>query len=164
MRVDLTINGEQTAVDVRPTALLSGLLRDEFELRGTKRGCETGKCGACTVLVDGKATKACLRLAGQTDGSEVTTIEGLAESTDGELHPVQQAFVDEFGLQCGYCTPGLIMRSVALLSENPEPTREEMRHGLKGNLCRCTGYAKVYESIETAAERIADSPVDIDTE
>lgn len=164
MKVSLTVNGEPETVDVRPLAPLSELLRDELELRGTKRGCETGKCGACTVLVDGKATKACQRLAGQVDGTDVLTIEGLADHTDTDdeeaLHPVQQGFVDNFGMQCGYCTPGMAMMAVALLSENPDPSREEIQEGIKGNLCRCTGYTKIYDSIADAAERLEDTDVD----
>lgn len=158
MKVALTVNGEPREVAVRPTAALSELLRDGLELRGTKRGCETGKCGACTVIVDGKATKACQRLAGQAEGSEVVTIEGLADTTEGDdLHPVQQGFIDNFGMQCGYCTPGMAMMAVALLEQNPDPTREEIQEGIKGNLCRCTGYTKIYDSVLDAAERLAET-------
>lgn len=162
MNVELTVNGELVEVDVRPTAPLSELLREGLELRGTKRGCETGKCGACTVLVDGKATKACQRLAGQTADSEVVTIEGLADLTDGDddLHPVQQGFVEEFGMQCGYCTPGMAMMAVSLLEETPDPTREEIQEGIKGNLCRCTGYTKIYDAVRYAADRLEDTAVD----
>jgi carbon-monoxide dehydrogenase small subunit len=162
MRVGLTVNGERKEVDVRPTAPLSELLREGLELRGTKRGCETGKCGACTVLIDGKATKACQRLAGQAEDSEVVTIEGLADLTQGDddLHPVQQGFVEKFGMQCGYCTPGMAMAAVALLEENPDPTREEIQEAVKGNLCRCTGYTKIYDSVLYAAERLDDTSVD----
>jgi carbon-monoxide dehydrogenase small subunit len=158
VRVELTVNGEPEAVEVRPTAALSELLRDGLELRGTKRGCETGKCGACTVIVDGKATKSCQRLAGQAAGSEVVTIEGLSNTVDGDgLHPVQQGFVDNFGMQCGYCTPGMAMMAVALLERNPDPTRTEVQDGIKGNLCRCTGYTKIYDSVLDAAERLAEA-------
>jgi len=164
MRVSLTVNDEHKEVDVDPMAPLSKLLREELELTGTKRGCETGKCGACTVIVDGKATKSCQRLAGQAEGAEVLTIEGLADrAPEGEeLHPVQEGFIEKFGLQCGYCTPGIAMMSVALLEENPDPTREEIQEGVKGNLCRCTGYAKIYESVLDAAARIEDTALDPD--
>lgn len=159
MKVELTVNGEEQIVDVDPSAPLSELLRDGLELRGTKRGCETGKCGACTVIVDGKATKSCQRLAGQAQGTEVQTIEGLAESAGNgdELHPVQQGFVEKFGMQCGYCTPGMAMMTASLLEENPNPTRKELQDGLKGNLCRCTGYVKIYEAALTAAEQLESS-------
>jgi len=164
MNVTLTVNGEPKDVDVDPLAPLSTLLRDELELKGTKRGCETGKCGACTVVVDGKATKSCQRLAGQAEGCDVLTIEGLADrAAEGEdLHPVQQGFVDQFGMQCGYCTPGIAMTSVALLEDNPDPTREEIQDGIKGNLCRCTGYTKIYDAVLDAAEEIEDASLDRD--
>lgn len=159
MKVTLTVNGEEKRVDVDTTDPLSTLLRDGLELRGTKRGCETGKCGACTVLVDGKATKSCQRLAGQTDGSEVVTIEGLEDhsETGEKLHPVQQGFIDNFGMQCGYCTPGMAMMAVSLLEENPDPTLDDLQKGLKGNLCRCTGYTKIYDSVLDAAARSTES-------
>lgn len=162
MRVDVTVNGLQQSVDVEPTAPLSTLLRDGLELRGTKRGCETGKCGACTVIVDGKATKSCMRLAGQAAGADVVTIEGLAERGRPEdgLHPVQQGLVDNFGLQCGYCTPGVAMMATALLEENTDPSREEIQQALKGNLCRCTGYTKIYDSVRQAAEELRGESVD----
>ncbi|MGY6119551.1 (2Fe-2S)-binding protein [Paraburkholderia strydomiana] len=132
--------------------LLSDLLRDDLHLTGTKRGCETGVCGACTVLVDGEAVKSCLTLAVQASGREVTTIEGLAQ--DGVLHPLQEAFMEHGGLQCGYCTPGFIMTACAMLNDNPNPTEEQVRHGLNGNLCRCTGYVGIVESILAAAEKM----------
>lgn len=162
MTVELTINGELKQVDIDPTAPLSALLRDGLDLRGTKRGCETGKCGACTVLVDGKATKSCQRLAGQTEGSEVVTIEGLSDltDTDEELHPVQQGFIENFGMQCGYCTPGMAMAATALLEENPNPDREDIQNGVKGNLCRCTGYTKIYDSVLDAADRLEDTSIE----
>lgn len=162
MRVELTVNGEDQETDVRPTAPLSELLRNELELKGTKRGCETGKCGACTVLVDGKATKACQRLAGQAEGADVVTIEGLADRTEGddELHPVQQGFIDNFGMQCGYCTPGMAMMSVALLEENSNPSRRDVQDAVKGNLCRCTGYTKIYDSVLDAATKLEDTSLE----
>jgi len=162
MNVTLTVNGEAKTVDVAPQAPLSKLLREELELTGTKRGCETGKCGACTVVVDGKATKSCQRLAGQTEGSDVLTIEGLADraATDEELHPVQKGFVEEFGMQCGYCTPGFAMTAAAYLEDNPDPTREDLQKAVKGNLCRCTGYVKIYDAILDAAEEIEDTSLD----
>ena len=162
MKVELVVNGEPKHVDVDPTAPLSELLRDGLDLRGTKRGCDKAKCGACTVLVDGKATKSCQRLAGQTEGSDVVTIEGLSEmtETDEELHPVQQGFVENFGMQCGYCTPGMAMAATALLEENPDPDREDVQEGVKGNICRCTGYTKIYDSVLDAAARLEDTSIE----
>jgi carbon-monoxide dehydrogenase small subunit len=153
--VNCTVNGEEQSVEVLARRLLSDMLRDDLNLSGTKRGCETGICGACTVLVDGKAVKSCLMLAIQVRGRSITTIEGL-RGRDGELHPLQQSFIDHMGLQCGYCTPGFIMTACAMLAEKPRPTREEIRAGLSGNLCRCTGYMSIVESIEAAAEKIAE--------
>ncbi|MGN5476526.1 (2Fe-2S)-binding protein [Cupriavidus basilensis] len=150
--IDVTVNGEAHAVEVPARRMLSDLLRDDLNLTGTKRGCETGICGACTVLVDGEAVKSCLMLAAQVRGRHVMTVEGLA--ADGELHPLQQCFMECGGLQCGYCTPGFLMTSCALLANNPNPTEEEVRHGLNGNLCRCTGYVGIVESILSAAEKM----------
>ena len=150
--IDVTVNGEEHTVEVPARRMLSDLLRDDLNLTGTKRGCETGICGACTVLVDGEAVKSCLMLAAQVRGRHVTTVEGLA--ADGELHPLQQCFMECGGLQCGYCTPGFLMTSCALLADNPNPTEEEVRHGLNGNLCRCTGYVGIVESILSAAEKM----------
>jgi len=152
--VSCTVNGEDQVVEVLASRLLSDMLRDDLNLTGTKRGCETGICGACTVLVDGKAVKSCLTLAIQVRGRKVTTIEGLRHE-NGELHPLQQAFIDHMGLQCGYCTPGFIMMACAMLGRTPNPTREEIRAGLSGNLCRCTGYMSIVESIKAAAEKMA---------
>jgi len=132
--------------------LLVHYLRDVAELTGTHVGCETSLCGACTVLVDGNAVKSCTVLAVQADGAKVTTVEGLAQ--DGKLHPVQQAFWEEHGLQCGYCTPGMIMASVDLLSRNPKPTELEIRHALEGNLCRCTGYQHIIKAVQNAADKM----------
>jgi carbon-monoxide dehydrogenase small subunit len=145
------VNGEEQEVDVPARRLLSDMLRDDLHLTGTKRGCETGICGACTVLVDGQAVKSCLTLAIQVRGKEVTTIEGLANK-DGTLHPMQKAFIDKMGLQCGYCTPGFIMTAIAMLKSKPTPTREEIREGLSGNLCRCTGYMGIVDAIEAVSK------------
>jgi len=151
--IDVTVNSEKQELEVPAPRMLSDLLRDDLNLTGTKRGCETGVCGACTVLVDGRAVKSCLMLALQVRGREVTTIEGL-RGKDGALHPIQQAFVEHGGLQCGYCTPGFIMTACALLARTPCPTEEQVRAALNGNLCRCTGYMGIVESILAAAERM----------
>jgi aerobic carbon-monoxide dehydrogenase small subunit len=148
--VRLNVNGVEHQLEVEPRLLLVHALRDSLGLTGTHIGCDTSNCGACTVHLDGKAVKSCTVLAVQADGAEVTTIEGLA--SEGELHPVQEAFWNDHGLQCGYCTPGMIMASAALLSENPNPTEEEVRHGLEGNLCRCTGYHNIVKAVLDAAK------------
>ncbi len=148
----LTVNGEPVDTTVPARRMLSDFLRDDLNLTGTKRGCETGTCGACTVLVDGRAVKSCLSLAVQAHGTSVTTVEGLSKGTD--LHPVQQAFLSCGGLQCGYCTPGFMMTSVALLKENPKPTPAQIRSFLNGHLCRCTGYSQIVESVMQAAEQM----------
>ncbi|MDQ0140620.1 (2Fe-2S)-binding protein [Cupriavidus necator] len=150
--IELTVNGEEHQVEVPARRLLADLLRDDLNLTGTKRGCETGICGACSVLVDGEVVKSCLMLAVQARGRHVMTVEGLA--ADGQLHPLQQCFMDHGGLQCGYCTPGFLMASCALLANNPNPTEEEVRQGLNGNLCRCTGYVGIVESVLSAAEKM----------
>lgn len=152
IQIELTVNGEDHSVEVPARRLLSDLLRDDLSLTGTKRGCETGICGACSVLVDGEVMKSCLMLAVQARGRDVTTVEGL--SAGGELHPLQQSFMECGGLQCGYCTPGFLMTSCAMLAHNPNPTEEEVRAGLNGNLCRCTGYVGIVESILSAAEKM----------
>ncbi len=146
----LHVNGEPRSLDVEGRTLLVHALRDELGLTGAHVGCDTSQCGACTVLLDGRAVKSCTMLALQADGREVTTIEGLAE--DGELHPLQQAFVDHHGLQCGFCTPGVILTAADLLSRNASPTDDEIRHALRGNLCRCTGYQGIVESIRAAGD------------
>ena len=145
----LLVNGEEFDLDTAPHRTLLEVLRDELGLTGTKEGCGTGDCGACTVLMDGRAVNSCLVLAPEATGREISTIEGLA--TNGRLHPIQQAFVDLAAAQCGYCTPGMILSIKALLDRNPSPTLDEVRLGIAGNLCRCTGYAKIYEAIEAAA-------------
>lgn len=151
-KVECTINGEAHSVEVPASRLLSDFLRDDLHLTGTKRGCETAICGACSVLVDGEVVKSCLMLAVQVAGRDITTIEGLAQGD--ELHPLQNSFMECGGLQCGYCTPGMIMASCDLLKNNPEPSVDEVRRGLSGNLCRCTGYTQIVESIMHAAEEI----------
>jgi carbon-monoxide dehydrogenase small subunit len=147
--IEVTINGEKQKVTVPSRQLLVHLLRDSLGMKGTHIGCDTGSCGACTVIVDGKLTKSCMMLAPQADGAEIETIEGVAR--DGELTPVQKAFHDEHGLQCGYCTPGLVMATTFLLSRNPNPTEEEIRRAVRGNICRCTGYVNIVRSIANAA-------------
>ncbi len=147
--VTTKVNGVEQKHEVEARTLLVHYLRDHCKLTGTHVGCETSICGACTVLLDGQAIKSCTLLAVQADGAEVTTIEGLA--TNGKLHPVQEGFWQRHGLQCGYCTPGMIMAGVQLLQRNPKPTREEIAHGLEGNLCRCTGYSHIIDAIEWAA-------------
>jgi carbon-monoxide dehydrogenase small subunit len=147
--VGLTVNGSRHEIDVEPRQLLAYLLRDQLGLKGTNIGCDTSSCGACTVLLDGVSVLSCTLLAVQADGCEVTTIEGLA--TGDELHPVQQAFHEQHALQCGYCTPGFVMAAVSLLKEHPNPSEEEIRRGLEGNLCRCTGYHNIVEAVQAAA-------------
>ena len=148
--VAVTVNGERREAEVEPRQLLVYFLRDQLGLTGTNVGCDTSSCGACTVLVDGESVKSCTVLAVQADGCEVTTIEGLAEN--GELHPVQRAFHEQHALQCGYCTPGFVLAAVSLLHENPHPSEDEIRHGLEGNLCRCTGYHNIVKAVQAAAE------------
>jgi aerobic carbon-monoxide dehydrogenase small subunit len=149
MNVAITVNGELREADVEPRLLLVYFLREDLGLKGTNVGCDTTSCGACTVLLDGESVKSCTVLAVQADGSEVITIEGLARGD--ELHPVQQAFREQHALQCGYCTPGFVMATVSLLRVHPSPSEEEIRHGLEGNLCRCTGYHNIVRAVEAAA-------------
>jgi aerobic carbon-monoxide dehydrogenase small subunit len=151
VRVQATVNGERHEADVEPRLLLVHWLRDGLGLTGTHVGCDTTNCGACTVHLNGEAVKSCTVLAVQADGAEVTTIEGLANGD--ALHPLQEAFWEHHGLQCGYCTPGMIMAAVDLLRRNPNPSDEEIRHGLEGNLCRCTGYENVVRAVRSAAGR-----------
>ena len=150
MKVSMRVNGVDHEHDVEPRTLLVQHLREILRLTGTHVGCDTSQCGACTIHVNGEAVKACTMFAIQADGAEITTIEGLA--TNGELHPMQKAFWENHGLQCGYCTPGMIMASVDMLKNNPNPTEEEIRHGLEGNFCRCTGYHNIVKSVKAAAE------------
>ena len=152
--LQLTVNGGPYELTIKSKTLLVEVLRDKFGLTGTKRGCISSACGACTVLLDGKAVKSCSVLALQANGREVTTIEGLANGD--KLHPIQEAFVNHGGLQCGFCTPGMIMSAKALLDENPNPAEEEIRQGIAGNLCRCTGYIKIIESIGAAAKNMKE--------
>jgi carbon-monoxide dehydrogenase small subunit len=148
-QVSMTVNGAEHLLELEPRELLVYVLRERLGLTGTNVGCDTSSCGACTVLLDGESVKSCTLLGVQVDGHEVTTIEGLA--TNGTMHPVQEAFHEQHGLQCGYCTPGFIMATVSLLDETPNPTEEEIRHALEGNLCRCTGYHNIVRAVQTAA-------------
>ena len=152
--VRLRVNGVEHELEVEPRRLLVHALRDDLGLTGTHVGCDTSNCGACTVHLDGGAVKSCTVLAVQAEGAEITTIEGMA-SSDGELHPLQEAFWNDHGLQCGYCTPGMIMAAAGLLAENSNPTEDEVRHALEGNLCRCTGYHNIVKAIEWAADKMA---------
>ena len=152
VHVSMTVNGQTTDDDVEPRVLLVHYLREVVGLTGTNVGCDTSSCGACTVLVDGESVKSCTVLAVQADGQQITTIEGLAPDADnGVLHPMQQAFHENHGLQCGYCTPGMVLAAVSLLEENPTPTEKEGRHGLEGNHCRCTGYHTSVKAVLAAA-------------
>jgi aerobic carbon-monoxide dehydrogenase small subunit len=151
VQVSLTVNGERHELDVEPRLLLVHLLRDRLGLTGTHVGCDTSNCGACTVHLDGEAVKSCTILAVQADGGEVKTIEGMA-AADGTLHPLQESFWNDHALQCGYCTPGMIMAAADLLARNPNPSEEEVRHGLEGNLCRCTGYHNIVRAVQDAAK------------
>jgi carbon-monoxide dehydrogenase small subunit len=152
-KVSITVNGELREADVEPRLLLAYFLRDGLGLTGTNVGCDTSSCGSCTVLLDGESAKSCTVLAVQADACEVVTIEGLAQS--GEQHPVQQAFHEAHALQCGFCTPGFVMASVSLLREHPNPTEQEIRHALEGNLCRCTGYHNIVKAVQAAARSVA---------
>ncbi|OGP74527.1 MAG: hypothetical protein A2W09_00350 [Deltaproteobacteria bacterium RBG_16_50_11] len=145
----LRVNGEDHEVFTEPWKTLERVLRDDLDLTGVKEGCNTGNCGVCTVLIDGKAVKSCLVLASHVQGKDILTIEGLSKNG---LHPLQQAFIDYFAIQCGFCTPGMVLAAKALLDENPHPTEEEVKLGLSGNLCRCTGYVKIVEAVLAAAE------------
>jgi aerobic carbon-monoxide dehydrogenase small subunit len=152
-RISVTVNGKRRQADVEPRLLLVHFLREHLRLTGTHIGCDTTQCGACTVLVDGRSAKSCTMFAVQADGSEITTIEGLA--SDGSLHPLQDAFWEEHGLQCGFCTPGMIMTAVTLLADHPDPSEREIREGITGNFCRCTGYQHIVNAIQRASKRTA---------
>ena len=152
MKVSMTVNGKEVTADVEPRTLLVHFLREDQRLTGTHVGCETGYCGACTVHINGEAIKSCMVLAVQANGADVKTIEGLSKGED--LHPVQEGFWERHGLQCGFCTPGMIMTSVALLEENSDPSESEIRHGIDGNLCRCTGYHNIVRAVEYAGAKM----------
>ncbi|MGI8792677.1 MAG: (2Fe-2S)-binding protein [Acidimicrobiales bacterium] len=152
VQISVTVNGTKQSHEVEPRLLLVHYIRDVVGLTGTNVGCDTSSCGACTLHVEGESVKSCTMLAVQADGLEITTIEGLAPSTD-EMHPMPQAFHENHGLQCGYCTPGMVMAAVSMLEENAEPTEREVREGLEGNLCRCTGYHNIVKSVLAAAEK-----------
>lgn len=152
MKVTITVNGKAYTREIEPRLLLTDFVREELGLTGTNIGCDTSQCGACTMHMDGQAVKACTVLAVQADGANITTIEGLA--SNGTLHPMQKAFWEKHALQCGYCTPGMIMSAVKLVESHPNPTEEEIRHGLEGNLCRCTGYQNIVRAVQTAAEEM----------
>jgi carbon-monoxide dehydrogenase small subunit len=161
-RISFLLNGELQELEVEDHWTLLHLLREELGLTGTKEGCGSGECGACTVLVDNKAVNSCLFLAAEAEGKEVLTIEGLA-SPDGTLHPLQRAFVEHGAIQCGFCTPGMILSAKALLDENPSPTEEEIRHALAGNLCRCTGYLQIFRAVRAASGQLRGSSVEVIT-
>jgi carbon-monoxide dehydrogenase small subunit len=151
MNVTIKVNGKSYTADVEPRLLLVHFLRDTLSMTGTKVGCDTSQCGSCTVHLNDKALKSCTHLAAQADGQEVVTIEGLA---NGNLHPMQESFWEKHGLQCGFCTPGMIMATTAYLKNNPSPTEEDIRHNLEGNICRCTGYQNIVAAVKTAAEKM----------
>ena len=151
--ISLTVNGARREVDVEPRDLLVYVLREHLGLTGTSVGCDTSSCGSCTVLLNGESVKSCTMLGVQANGREITTIEGLA--ANGELHPVQQAFHEQHGLQCGFCTPGMVMATVSLLAEHSDPSEDEIRHALEGNLCRCTGYQNIVKAVQAAAAGVA---------
>jgi carbon-monoxide dehydrogenase small subunit len=155
MKIQVRVNGRAYESDVEPRKLLAYYLREDLGLTGTHIGCDTTSCGACTVLLDGKAVKSCTVLAVQANGCDVMTVEGLEQ--EGQLHPVQTAFWEEHGLQCGYCTPGMLMSGYALLQNNPNPSEEEIRSGISGNICRCTGYVNIVKAIQSAAKKLADA-------
>jgi carbon-monoxide dehydrogenase small subunit len=156
MQVSITVNGQQRTDEVEPRLLLAHYLREVCGLKATNLGCDTTSCGACTVIVDGLSVKSCTVLAAQTDGAQVTTLEGLA-GPDGEMHPMQQAFREEHGLQCGFCTPGMVMAAIGVLADNPDPTDREIREGLEGNLCRCTGYHNIVRAVLAASGQDPDA-------
>ncbi len=152
--IHMVINGQNRAIDVRPNELLGDVLRERLGLTGTKIGCEAGECGACTVLINGKPTLSCLTLAIECEGKEILTIEGIGDAAKGELHPLQKAFVEHYGVQCGFCTPAMILTAKAFLEKNPSPNEDEIREAINGVICRCTGYVQIVESIQAAAEEM----------
>ncbi|WP_422392323.1 (2Fe-2S)-binding protein [Niallia oryzisoli] len=155
VNVTVKINGKERSVHVEPRTLLAHFIRDELNLKGTHIGCDTSQCGACTVMVDGQVVKSCTLLAVQADGSEITTVEGLGQV--GNLHPIQQSFWEKHGLQCGYCTPGVMMAAVGLLQQNPNPSDEDIREGLEGVICRCTGYQFIVDAVKHAAQLMSEA-------
>ena len=155
-KIQVTVNGKSYTHEVDDRMLLVYYLRDVLQLTGTHIGCDTSNCGSCTVLMNGKAVKACTVLAAQTDGSAITTIEGLAQN--GSLHPLQEGFREEHGLQCGFCTPGMILTAADLLSRNPDPSEQDIRHAIEGNFCRCTGYHNIIKAVQYAAQKMKESP------
>jgi aerobic carbon-monoxide dehydrogenase small subunit len=152
--VEITVNKKKYKVDVDTRMILADMLREELRLTGTHIGCGTGNCGACTVILNGETVKSCCIIAADANGQEVLTIEGISSSAT-ELHPIQQAFVENQGLQCGYCTPGMVLSTIQLLKDNPDPSEDQIRHGISGNLCRCTGYQFIVQSIQDAAKRLS---------
>jgi carbon-monoxide dehydrogenase small subunit len=156
--IQVMINGQDRRIEVRPNELLADVLRERLGLTGTKIGCEAGDCGACTVLINGKPTLSCLTLAIECEDKEILTIEGLGDAATGELHPLQRAFVEHYGVQCGFCTPAMILTAKALLDRNPNPNENEIREAINGVICRCTGYVQIVESILAAAEEMRESP------
>ena len=158
MNIELKVNGEPHTLDVFPMARLLDVLREQLQLTGTKEGCGEGECGACTVVLDGRIVNSCLVPVAQVNGAEITTIEGVAH--DDQLHAVQQSFIQHGGAQCGICTPGMVLAAVDLLNRNPHPTEADIRNGLAGNLCRCTGYIKIYEAVELAAARMRGEEIE----
>ncbi|MFC6726412.1 (2Fe-2S)-binding protein, partial [Halobium palmae] len=159
--ITLTVNGIEHTIEVEPRRLLVHAIREDLEMTGTHIGCDTGNCGACTVVKDGEPIKSCLMFATQADGSELLTVEGMEELPEagGDLHPLQEGFREEHGLQCGYCTPGMLMSGKVLLDENPDPSEREIREAISGNLCRCTGYQNIVRSVEYAAEKLSGEEV-----
>lgn len=155
--IEVTVNKKRYKVEVDTRMILADMLREELRLTGTHIGCGTGNCGACTVVLNGQTVKSCCVIAADANGQEITTIEGISASA-AELHPIQQAFVANQGLQCGYCTPGMVLSTLQLLQDNPNPTEDEIRHGISGNLCRCTGYQFIVQSIQDAAKRLSSGP------
>ena len=157
MKVAMSVNGKPVSAEVEERTLLVAFLREQLRLTGTHVGCDTSQCGACTVLVDGKSVKSCTMLAAEAEGHAVTTIEGVAQ--DGRLHPMQAAFQEHHGLQCGFCTPGMVMSAIDLASRDPKPSEEEIRYGISGNLCRCTGYQNIVKAIQYAAAKLSGAPL-----